>query len=37
MDIFEAIEKRHSVRSYTSQKIEGNVADELKNYIYKCN
>ena len=37
MDIFEAIEKRHSVRSYTSQKIEGNVANELKNYIDECN
>ena len=37
MEIFEAIKKRHSVRSYTSQKIDTNVAKELQVYIDKCN
>ena len=37
MDIFEAMQKRHSVRSYTTQKIEEQVAAELKSYIEECN
>lgn len=37
MDIFEAMQKRHSVRSYTTQKIEEKVASELKSYIEECN
>lgn len=37
MDIFEAMQKRHSVRSYTTQKIEEKVVAELKAYIEECN
>lgn len=37
MDILEAIKKRHSVRSYTTKEIDHNIADELKEYIDKCN
>ena len=37
MEIFEAMKKRHSVRSYTSQKIDSNVAKELEAYIDECN
>ena len=37
MEIFEAMKKRHSVRSYTSEKIDTNVAKELKLYIDECN
>ena len=29
MELIEAIEKRHSVRSYTDKKIEGEVLSEL--------
>ena len=37
MDIFEAMQKRHSVRSYTTQKIEEKIASKLKSYIEECN
>lgn len=37
MTILEAMEKRHSVRSYTDQKIEGKVLQELQSYIAECN
>ncbi|MBU3810615.1 MAG: nitroreductase [Candidatus Niameybacter stercoravium] len=37
MDIFEVMEKRHSVRSYTIQKIEEKIVDELGAYIEECN
>ena len=37
MDILEAIKKRHSVRSYTTQKIDSTVANELRSYIDECN
>ena len=37
MELMEAIKKRHSVRSYTSQKIENSIAEELRNYIDECN
>lgn len=37
MDIFEAMEKRHSVRAYTDKRIEGEVSAELKAEIDKCN
>ncbi len=37
MDIFEAMQKRHSVRHYKTQKIEEEVAYELKTYIDECN
>lgn len=37
MDIMEAIRERHSVRSYTDQKIEGPVLAELQETIRQCN
>lgn len=37
MDIFEAMKKRHSVRSYTLKKIESDVRDELQSYVDGCN
>lgn len=29
MDLFEAMEQRHSVRSYTNRKIEGEVKEKI--------
>jgi hypothetical protein len=37
MDIFEAIQRRHSVRRYTDRKIEGDVAAQLRDYVAECN
>jgi len=37
MDALEAINLRHSVRSYIDKKIEGEVLEQLKNTIDKCN
>lgn len=37
MDLLEAIKSRHSVRSYTDKKIEGDVLDKLKETVNKCN
>ena len=37
MDLLTAIEKRHSVRSYTDQPIEGEVLAKLKEEIIRCN
>ncbi|MFR1519076.1 MAG: nitroreductase family protein [Clostridia bacterium] len=37
MEIFEAIQKRHSVRNYTDQKIEAPVRSALKQEIDSCN
>ena len=37
MEILDAMKKRHSVRSYTSQKIDASVAKELELYIDECN
>lgn len=37
MDLSEAINKRHSVRSYTDKKIEGEMLDKLKSAIEECN
>lgn len=37
MDILEAIEKRHSVRSFEDKKIEGAVKEELLSFINECN
>lgn len=37
MDLLEAIEKRHSVRSYLDKKIEGEVLICLKEQIAACN
>lgn len=37
MDLLEAMEKRHSVRSYTGQKIDGKVKEELQLFINQCN
>ncbi|MDR1980635.1 MAG: nitroreductase [Tannerellaceae bacterium] len=37
MNIFKAIQQRHSVRCYTDRKIEGDVAAKLWGYVDKCN
>ena len=37
MDILQAISERHSVRSYTSQPIEGDVKQKLLDLIGRCN
>jgi len=37
MDLMEAIKTRHSVRSYTDRKIEGEILDQLKKTIDECN
>lgn len=37
MDLKQAIEQRHSVRSYTDQKIEGEVLRELRETVDGCN
>lgn len=37
MEILEAIEKRHSVREYTDEKIQGEVLETLLNEIALCN
>lgn len=37
MDIFEAINTRHSVRSYTDRKIDEDIKNELNRVIEKCN
>lgn len=36
-EIYDVIKSRHSVRSYTDKKIEGNVKEELEELIKKCN
>lgn len=37
MELMKAIKKRHSVRTYTSEKIQGEVKTELESYIDQCN
>lgn len=37
MELLEAIEKRHSVRSYSDKKIEGEVREKLQQKIEECN
>lgn len=37
MESLELVKQRHSVRSYTDKKIEGNVKDELEKLIEECN
>lgn len=37
MDILTAVARRHSVRSYTDQKIEGDTLQELQSEIEVCN
>lgn len=37
MDILQAMKERHSVRSYTEQKIEGVVKEHLLKVINECN
>ena len=37
MDLLQAMKERHSVRSYTDKKIEGQVKDDLQKFIEKCN
>ena len=35
MNLLEAMKNRHSVRSYTDKKIEGDVKEQLLSYIKK--
>ncbi|MBO5776370.1 MAG: nitroreductase, partial [Clostridia bacterium] len=37
MDIFEAIENRHSVRRYLDKKIPDDIIEILNREIYNCN
>lgn len=37
MDIMQAVRERHSVRSFTEQKIEGDALNSLKQEIADCN
>lgn len=37
MDLLQAIGERHSVRSYTDQKIEGDVLQQLRQFTDQCN
>lgn len=37
MDLMEAIKKRHAVRSYIDEKIEGEVLSELGQMVKLCN
>lgn len=37
MELWEAMQKRHSVRSYTDQKIKSDTADALRSFIARCN
>ena len=36
MDIYEIVKARHSVRSYTDKKIEGEILDNLNAEIEEC-
>ena len=37
MNLLDAIQTRHSVRSYTNKIIEGTVKDELSSFLQECN
>jgi nitroreductase len=37
MDLLEAINLRHSVRSYTERKVDGEALDQLKKTVDECN
>lgn len=37
MELLEAMEQRHSVRSYTDKKIEGEIKEKLQQKIEECN
>ena len=37
MELLEAMEKRHSVRSYEDKKIEGEIKEKLLQFIDNCN
>lgn len=37
MDLLQAMQERHSVRSYNDRKIEGEVLSSLQNTIHECN
>lgn len=37
MDLLEAIQKRHSVRSYTTKRLDITIANELTTFIDDCN
>jgi len=37
MDLLEAVKSRHSVRSYTDKKIEGEALEQLNKTIAECN
>lgn len=36
MDVLQAMEKRHSVRSFTQQPIKGKIKDDLVDFIKQC-
>ena len=36
MDVLQAMEKRHSVRSFTNQPIDGKIKDNLLDFIKQC-
>jgi len=37
MELLEAMKNRHSVRSYTGRKIEGDTLEELRQTVDECN
>ena len=37
MDLLKAMKERHSVRTYTDKRIEGNVKEDLFSFIEECN
>ena len=37
MDIYKAMEERHSVRNYTDRRIEGDLLTEIQAEIKMCN
>jgi len=37
MELLEAMKNRHSVRSYTDRKIEGDTLEELRRTVDECN
>jgi len=37
MELLEAMKNRHSVRSYTDSKIEGDILEELRRTVDECN
>lgn len=37
MEIIDAIKERHSVRQYLDKEIDGEVAEQLRDFIFACN